>query len=345
LLFSSEFSSPVAEVSYVLRSTFSTFSTLSALFIEMVVSVWKILNVKSPGKDIRHNNPLEAVIRSQDDERLDFLQEMGNWFLQMSKPAGGKRKKHLTKDTANGLHHTLSGLVELSKAQLKATDHKYVAFNDYCQDPLEGEFGVIREGMGGTSVITSQNCVEKLHISKTRLLLKFDVDISQYSVDIGHHCERCGYWMDEKASETFDCLEQLKDTLSHATKMSLVHIAGYVTRKDDEIDEEQLLNETTFYYQKYGEFTNSLDRGGLKVPTDSACQWTFFCYLMFNVVKDKVCRTSLANLFMVVSDMHTFNMQRSHAMTLSNIFFKNHCAQNTPRSTIEASNKLLKLVE
>ena len=314
----------------------------TAFFIEKVVSMWKILNVKGTGKDIRHNNPLEAVIRSPDDPRLDYLQKMASIFLQMAKPQGGKRRKTLTKDTATGLHHTLNGLVELVKFQLQTT-HDYVAINNYSQDPIEGEFGCFREGNGGSSLLTQQNCHEKLEIRKTRLLLKYHVDVSAYAVDIGHHCQYCGYLMDEKASEVFDNLEKLEDTISKATKMSLVHIAGYVTRKDPALDEEQLLNETTFYYQKYGDFTDSLDRGGLNVPTDSTCQWAFFCYVMFNQVKDTVCRTSLTNLFMVVSTMYTFNMTRNHGRILSNIFFKNHCVQNTPRSTKEAKQKVIKL--
>ena len=57
--------------------------------------------------------------------------------------------------------------------------------------------------------------------------------------------------------------------------------AGYVTRNDEVLDENDLLNETMFYIEKYGEVLKELDRGGLKFPTDTACQWTFF--LLLNV--------------------------------------------------------------
>ena len=57
--------------------------------------------------------------------------------------------------------------------------------------------------------------------------------------------------------------------------MSLVYIAGYLTRNDAELSEDQMLERTTFYYQKYGKFTNALDRGGLNIPSDYCCQWTF----------------------------------------------------------------------
>ena len=156
-------------------------------------------------------------------------------------------------------------------------------------------------------------------------------------------CDRCGYLLDENACVTFENLEVLEDKIPLETKMSLSHIAGYVTRHDEEEDETELLNVTTFYFKKYGSFTNSLDRGGLKVPTDSACQWTFFAYILFNAVKDQVCRKSLTNLFILISEMHTLNMTRKHAMILSNIFFKNHCVQSTPRSTKEPNQKVLKL--
>ena len=121
-------------------------------------------------------------------------------FLKMRKPEGGKRKGTLTEDTANALYHTLNGLVELTRLQLETT-HNYVTLNDYCTDPIEGTYGILREGMGGTYFITVMNCIEKLCIYKTKLLLKSQVDVFNYAVDIGHECSMCGYWLDEKASE------------------------------------------------------------------------------------------------------------------------------------------------
>ena len=106
-------------------------------------------------------------------------------------------------------------------------------------------------------------------------------------------------------------------------------MAGYVTRHDD-LSEDDLLEVTMFYFQKYGSFTSSLDRGGMKVPTDKAGRLAFFSFILFNTVEDKFCRKSLTNLLVLVSQMHTFNMTRKHALTLSNIFFNNHCKQMTP---------------
>ncbi len=207
---------------------------------------------------------------------------------------------------------------------------------DFSTDPLEK----IRQGTGGTYFISI------LQINKTKVLLRLDADfVFNLNLDVGHQCSKCGFLLDEKASEVFDALLQLEDKICSETKSSLVHIAGYVTRKDASKTETELIDATTFYFQKYGNYTKLLDRGGLKIPTDTACQWVFLCHIMFNAVKDSVCRKSLCNIFMLVSQMHNFNMLKEHGIILSNIFFKNYCADETPRSTKEAGQKVLKLSE
>ena len=253
----------------------------------------------------------------------------------------GKRSKTLTSDTSHALFHTLNGIVDLCK-HLLSTTHKYVLLGLFSTDPLEKAFGKLRQGSGGTYFLTCQQVMEKLDINKTKLLLRLNANLDNLSVNIGHECDQCGFWLDDESAEVFDNLEYLEGKVLKETKMSLVHIAGYVTRRDH-LTEKQLFDTTTSYYQKYGDYTKSMDRGGLNVPSDSACQWSIFCFILFESVKDKVCRKSLANLFMVVSQMHTFNMDRHHANVLSNIFFKNYCNNSNPRSTKESKQKVLKL--
>ena len=59
--------------------------------------------------------------------------------------------------------------------------------------------------------------------------------------DVGHSCDRCGYRMDKELAEVFDNLQELENFLIVDTKGSLVHIAGYATRKDTELSEEEML--------------------------------------------------------------------------------------------------------
>ena len=78
-------------------------------------------------------------------------------------------------------------------------------------------------------------------------------------------------------------------------------------------------------------------------PSNTACQKTFYSFIMFNAGKDRVCRTSLSKLFMKISDSYGLNMKKVHTIILSNVFLKNHCLQSTPRSSKEPPQKILKL--
>ena len=61
--------------------------------------------------------------------------------------------------------------------------------------------------------------------------------------------------MSEEAAEVFDGLPELENFISTEDKMSLGHIAGYVTRNDEAVSEKVLLGHTNFYFNKYGQFT------------------------------------------------------------------------------------------
>ena len=54
----------------------------TALFIQRITDLWKTLNVRTLNKDIRHNDPCEAVIRSTQDPRLDHMVEMAGYFIE-----------------------------------------------------------------------------------------------------------------------------------------------------------------------------------------------------------------------------------------------------------------------
>ena len=105
--------------------------------------------------------------------------------------------------------------------------------------------------------------------------------------------------------------------------MVLVYIAGYITPNDSGSSEEKLLNETIFYHRKYGEHLDAMDRGELNIPTDDTCQWSIFCFILFNAVKEQICRKSFCNLSMMVSEYCDFDMEKRHGIILSKILLKN----------------------
>ena len=167
-----------------------------------------------------------------------------------------------------------------------------------------------------------QQVLEKLDIFKTKLSLKLNVDMSVLRAEHGHCCEKCSFTLD--GVSLLNQLEEEEKLIPEETKMSLVYVAGYVSRKDEQ-SEQELFDATMFYAQKYGKYLHELDRGGLKIPTDTLCQWAMFSYVMFNHIRHLVCRTSLSDVLMSIA--HTYGLDsisKKNAMILSNIFLNNY---------------------
>ena len=156
----------------------------------------------------------------------------------------------------------------------------------------------------------------------------------------GHSCKSCGYLLDDEASEVFQNLPQLEGAVPKDVKMSLVYIAGYIVRKDIHSDE---CDDTKNYVHTYGDYLNEMNRGCLCIPSDNICQWVMFSYILFDEIADKVCRKSLCNALMFISEYYSVNVEKHHGQIMSNILLKNHCQLFTPRSSKEYKQKILKL--
>jgi len=129
----------------------------------------------------------------------------------------------------------------------------------------------------------------------------------------------------------------LEDSLNLEVKESLLYIAGYIARKKN-------LDCGTFqYYAKYGMFQDEVSWGKLCVPPDFIVQWVFFAYILFHEIKTRVCKKSLTNALMLVSDVYSFNIEKECGITLSNILLNNYCHMYTPVSSKERKQKVLKL--
>ena len=148
--------------------------------------------------------------------------------------------------------------------------------------------------------------------------------------------------LSEEGAEVFDNLPELEQSLQLQTKLSLIYIAGFITRKDNDLTNSNI-ETTRFYYEEYGKLLDGVNSGGLNIPTDCCCQWTFFSFILFNTIKSKVCKISLCNVFMAISEYYSFNMSRKHGNILANILLKNYCLDSTPRSNKEPAVKVLKL--
>ena len=154
-------------------------------------------------------------------------------------------------------------------------------------------------------------------------MLSANVNVDSFNIESGHSCFNCSFLLDENSAEIFDSLPESESSVPEDTKMVLVYMAGYITRNDSGSSEEKLLNETTFCHRKYGQYLDAMDRGELNIPTDDTRQRSIFCFILFNAVKEKICRKSFCNLRMMVSEYCDFDMEKLHGIILWNILLKN----------------------
>jgi len=309
----------------------------TALFIDKVLRFWKIMNVKCPFENIRMKDECREAIRTKDAPSLLYLLEFGDMALKMT-AVGTPRNKCLTKDTAQAIWHTCNGMVGLTRHLLETT-HQFVMLGVFTTDHLEKHFGKLRQGSGGTYFITIQQVMEKLAIHKAKILLR-DIknDVFQQSSSSAHLCEKCNFRLNEDMCSVFDNLPELEFSLTDDVKMSLVYIAGYISRHEDEAHEGAYA-----YYDHYGGYLKEHNRGGLKVPRDCICQWVMFAYIMFHGVANFTCRNSLCKLLELIADFYDLGVSPSYFSILANILLKNYCNLYSPRSSKEPQQKLLKL--
>ena len=304
-------------------------------FISIFVKFWKILNVKGIGADGRFNDPLRAVVKFPDDPRLQFLKDLGDMAKNMKK-SGKTRVRTLTADTSGFLYHTCNAFVDLAR-YLLSCGNDYVIFGWFTTDFLEKYFGKLRQGSGGTYFITAQSVLEKMRIHHTKLSLQLNIE---YEVEGGHNCDACGRDLEEGEQEIVDNLAELESKIQEDTMFSIIYISGYVQRKNGSEGDD----DTFFYYQKFGEYFNKLDRGGLVAPNDSIVQWVSLCFIFFNQVTGVVCRNFLIKHFLYIAEKYDIDsILEKHCRTLANIFLKNSSKLNSPHSAKEANLKVIKL--
>ena len=124
----------------------------TAKFVKYVTRIWNILNIKSCDIAVRLNDPVRKRFTDPKNSRLYFLLKMATMFMKMDNSVRGKRVKGLTSETANVLHRTIVGIVDLTRTLLNQ-GYAYVWPGKLSSDRIEGEFGVCRQSSGGNYLI------------------------------------------------------------------------------------------------------------------------------------------------------------------------------------------------
>ncbi|XP_023231795.1 uncharacterized protein LOC111631721 [Centruroides sculpturatus] len=152
----------------------------TAVYINIFVKWWKIVNVKTPGKGNRLNDDFMCPITDYaDDIKIVYLKEMLQWLEKWKKMNISYPKGSLTKETHLALTQTTEALIHLSKYCLSEMNCSYFLPGKFQTDLLEDRFGQYRQLSGGQYNISIRQVYEvekKLRLqSVIRLNLKSDV--------------------------------------------------------------------------------------------------------------------------------------------------------------------------
>ena len=174
-----------------------------------------------------------------------------------------------------------------------------------------------------------------MHIQHAKLVLQLGLEIEGND---GHLCQTCKRELNEEESEVFDNLVELEQHINKETFLALVYIAGHVQRCDNHEYED-----TCAYHELYGEYLDTLNRGGLQIPTDTLVQWSTFCFIFFRQLSGSICRTFCIEKFMLIAETFHFSVTKRQCRVLPNILLKNHSVLCSPKSRKETGLKVLKL--
>ena len=211
--------------------TYSTIHSIDArgtiLFLKLIIRFWKIVNVQSPGADIRYKDNDRQVVRSVNDPSLLFLSELAH-LVEGMKPENRKTRMHqLTYDTASIMAHTCRALVSLATNML-TSGQSFVILGWFSTDPLENCFSKLRQGAGGTYFISAQSVLEKLNIQRANTALNLELACINEATD-GHYCEFCERTPSEEEAEILDNLTVGAKYHHQHKKCNGIHIWLYST--------------------------------------------------------------------------------------------------------------------
>lgn len=165
----------------------TTCASSTALFINIISTWWKIVNVKTPSKGRRLNDTLQNPVNSTVDQQLVFLSGMVDWLDAWS--SVNMSRGCLTRETHSALRLTCYSLVELSRYCLEELKFKYVLLGKFQTDTLEDRFGRYRQLAGAQYHVSVRQLLEsekKIRLQKLLMLPQPDIS-SESDTEVSQH--------------------------------------------------------------------------------------------------------------------------------------------------------------
>ena len=110
--------------------------------------------------------------------------------------------------------------------------YTYVCQDEFSSDWLKETSSMLRLGFGGAYFVKAQQVTEKhrIHHAKFQKSLNQETTILKDTHSL--ECCDCGYFLDSTEQLLFEELRRLVVDVSDEAKSTLIHITGYVVRKN-----------------------------------------------------------------------------------------------------------------
>ena len=250
------------------------------VFVEKVMKMWHIMNIKVSNAASNLNDRNRDVIRDPNDNRLVFLDKIATSFKKMDNSVVGHRVRGLTADTSNALYVTLTGFVELIKTLL-LTDHQYVMPGKIQSDRIEGEYGILRGSCGGNHTMSAEQVSSGLQLQRLKLYAKLDVRMEDSDDNV--FCKDGLVDSEENLDLVERCFKEAS-CLSVNEKSTLFYMSSYVACQEGITCSTENTSDLP-----ESEFTEKLSRGKLSFPPNDLYDLSQYLYSFFKLRKNKCC--------------------------------------------------------
>lgn len=270
----------------------------TAEFLETILKLWNVLNVKSPDKGHHKRNITMDPVKGISDWKLKYLREMSMWLKSWKSSQGNG----LSRETFLALEHTCRGVSELSEYLMNELDFKYVLLGKLQSDPIEKRFGCYRQLSGANYFVSVRQVLENEKKIRLVSLLKFSKLSLEEMPPVSEEIRASDI---RNTNELFENVKNISilDNIDMSDSNVIFYVSGYVgrslvKRKKCHSCYQNLLGSGDFVAppispeikDEFEVFFNTITRGGLSRPSEFVYMIALVCFCLLERLRSEPLR-------------------------------------------------------
>lgn len=285
----------------------------TAEFIELMIKLWSIVNVRSPTLGKNKRNPIQNPIMSLSDQQIACLNQISHFLKQWQT----SEKRGLSRETFIASIHMCDTIPLLCDYLINDLKFKYVLTGNFQSDSLEARFGWYRQLSGANYYLSVKQILENERAIKIVSLLKYS-KLSVVDMKASELSSEKNY-TDEDVSLFYNAIDLDFIELDESELDVLYYVSGYVVRsvtrilkitcakchemivEDDSLKFVDL--DRSVIHSELFPFFNEINRGGLMCPSELVFTLCCISYYVFKNIFDD---DSLKREFFAKSNQRMF---------------------------------------